>query len=375
MKIAFDAKRITHNATGLGNYGRFVVNSLNKFHPENNYNLYSPKPGNAACRSQINSPGNLKFMYPSGNIYSSFPLLWRSYYLTQRLLRDKVDLFHGLSNELPICIEKSGIPSVVTIHDLIFNRHPEYYKFLDRKIYNFKFKRACLHANRIIAVSETTKKEIIAAYKIPESKIEVIYQGCHPTFGTRIDQQTRDNVMNSFNIARPYILYVGSIEARKNLLLIVKAMKHLNADITLVAVGKRTPYTEVVEAFIKENQLQNRVKILHNVSSAELPALFQSASVFVYPSFFEGFGIPILEALTSGIPVIAATGSCLEEAGGNDSLYVDPNNHIQLASYINQVISNRQLAYNMIEKGKVYAQRFSPEQSARQLMSLYNQVI
>ncbi len=375
MKIAFDAKRITHNATGLGNYGRFVVNSLNKFHPENNYNLYSPKPGNAACRSQINSPGNLKFMYPSGNIYSSFPLLWRSYYLTQRLLRDKVDLFHGLSNELPICIEKSGIPSVVTIHDLIFNRHPEYYKFLDRKIYNFKFKRACLHANRIIAVSETTKKEIIAAYKIPESKIEVIYQGCHPTFGTRIDQQTRNNVMNSFNIARPYILYVGSIEARKNLLLIVKAMKHLNADITLVAVGKRTPYTEVVEAFIKENQLQNRVKILHNVSSAELPALFQSASVFVYPSFFEGFGIPILEALTSGIPVIAATGSCLEEAGGNDSLYVDPNNHIQLASYINQVISNRQLAYNMIEKGKVYAQRFSPEQSARQLMSLYNQVI
>ena len=375
MKIAFDAKRITHNATGLGNYGRFVVNSLNKFHPENNYNLYSPKPGNAACRSQINSPGNLKFMYPSGNIYSSFPLLWRSYYLTQRLLRDKVDLFHGLSNELPICIEKSGIPSVVTIHDLIFNRHPEYYKFLDRKIYNFKFKRACLHANRIIAVSETTKKEIIAAYKIPESKIEVIYQGCHPTFGTRIDQQTRNNVMNSFNIARPYILYVGSIEARKNLLLIVKAMKHLNADITLVAVGKRTPYTEVVEAFIKENQLQNRVKILHNVSSAELPALFQSASVFVYPSFFEGFGIPILEALTSGIPVIAATGSCLEEAGGNDSLYVDPNNHIQFASYINQVISNRQLAYNMIEKGKVYAQRFSPEQSARQLMSLYNQVI
>ena len=375
MKIAFDAKRITHNATGLGNYGRFVVNSLNKFHPENNYNLYSPKPGNAACRSQINSPGNLKFMYPSGNISSSFPLLWRSYYLTQRLLRDKVDLFHGLSNELPICIEKSGIPSVVTIHDLIFNRHPEYYKFLDRKIYNFKFKRACLHANRIIAVSETTKKEIIAAYKIPESKIEVIYQGCHPTFGTRIDQQTRDNVMNSFNIARPYILYVGSIEARKNLLLIVKAMKHVNADITLVAVGKRTPYTEVVEAFIKENQLQNRVKILHNVSSAELPALLQSASVFVYPSFFEGFGIPILEALTSGIPVIAATGSCLEEAGGNDSLYVDPNNHIQLASYINQVISNRQLAYNMIEKGKVYAQRFSPEQSARQLMSLYNQVI
>ena len=268
MKIAFDAKRITHNATGLGNYGRFVVNGLNRFHPENSYNLYSPKPGNESCRSQITSLNNLKFMYPSGNITSNFPGLWRSYYMTHQLKQDKVDLFHGLSNELPLFIEKSGIPSVVTIHDLIFNRHPEYYKFLDRKIYNFKFKRACVYADRIIAVSETTKQEIISAYKIPESKIEVVYQGCNPAFGTIVAPELREQIIKSYSIARPYILYVGSIEARKNLLLIVKALKYLDRDTTLVAVGKRTPYTAVVEAFIKENGLAERVKILHQVSFA-----------------------------------------------------------------------------------------------------------
>ena len=374
MKIAFDAKRITHNATGLGNYGRFVVNSLTKFHPENEYRLYSPKPGREACREQINSSDNLQFLYPTGNFYSNFPLLWRSYYLTHRLLRDKVDLFHGLSNELPIHIEKSGIPSVVTIHDLIFNRHPEYYKYLDRTIYNYKFNRACIHANKIIAVSETTKNDIMAAYGIPESKIEVVYQGCHPVFNTTIDNSKREEVAARFGITRPYILYVGSIEERKNLLLIVKALKLLDKETTLVAIGKRTPYTKVVETFIKENNLEQRVKILNNVMHDDLPALFQSASVFVYPSFFEGFGIPIVEALSSGVPVIAATGSCLEEAGGSDSLYVDPNNDQQLASYIKEVINNSQLAEEMIVKGKAYAKRFSPEVSANRLMAIYQRL-
>lgn len=375
MKLAFDAKRITHNATGLGNYGRFVVNSLAGTFTDNEYLLYSPKPGKEANIRQLLDSNNIKFRYPSGFIYTNYPLLWRVYYLTKRLLRDKVDLFHGLSNELPIKIERSGIPTVVTIHDLIFNRYPEYFKPIDRKIYDFKFNRACKYANKIVAVSERTKNDIINFYGIKESKIEVVYQGCHTMFNTKVSDETKTEVIARHGITRPFILYVGSIEQRKNLLLITKAMKHLSQDTTLVAIGKRTPYTTVVEDYVKENNLLDRVKILTSVTHTDLPAIYQSASVFVYPSFFEGFGIPILEALTSGVPVIAATGSCLEEAGGADSLYVDPFNDQQLASYISEIINNSQLANNMIVKGLEYAKRFDKSMLAKKMMGVYKSLV
>lgn len=372
MKIAFDAKRITHNATGLGNYGRFVVNSLASSFADNEYLLYSPKPCKKDYANQLIDSSNIKFMHPTGSIYPNYPFLWRVYYLTNRLLRDKVDIFHGLSNELPIRIERSKIPTVVTIHDLIFNRYPEYFNTIDRKIYDYKFNRACTHADKIVAVSQRTKNDIINFYGIEESKIEVVYQGCHSMFASKVSDESKSEVIGRHGITRPFILYVGSIEQRKNLMLIVKAMTHLSKDTTLVAIGKRTPYTAVVEQFVKENNLQERVKILTSVSHADLPAIYQSASVFVYPSFFEGFGIPVLEALTSGIPVIAATGSCLEEAGGPDSLYVDPFNHKQLASYISEIINNSQLANQMRIKGLEYAKKFDHSKLAMDMMKVYN---
>ncbi len=375
MKIAFDAKRITHNATGLGNYGRFIVNSLAKNFPENDYLLYSPKPGKESNRAQLIQSDKIKFLHPTGRIYKNHPLLWRIYYLKNRLLRDKVDIFHGLSNELPIRIERSGIPSVVTIHDLIFNRHPEYFKPIDRKIYNFKFNRACQHADKIVAVSETTKRDIISYYGIDDSKIEVIYQGCHADYSQLVDSGVKSAILAKYGIDRSFILYVGSIEQRKNLLLIVKALKEVRKDVTLVAIGRRTAYTSVVEDFVKENNLESRVKILTGVAHSDLPSIYQSASVFVYPSFFEGFGIPVLEALTSGVPVIAATGSCLEEAGGDGSLYVNPNDHSQLASYINQVIDDEAVARDMINKGLLYARNFEHKLLAQKMMNLYKSLV
>lgn len=375
MKIGFDAKRILYNKTGLGNYSRFVVNSLSTYFPDNVYKLYSPGNGIESLHNQINSESSVSFRYPEGFTSKLFPSLWRSNTIVHDLEKDQIDLFHGLSNELPLSIPNINIPSVVTIHDLIFIRYPQFYKYIDRSIYNYKFKKACQTANRIVAISNMTKKDIIETYKITEEKIDVIYQGCDKSFQQILAQAKKEDIRRKYNIPSHYILYVGSIEERKNLLLIVRALHQLNKDIHLIAIGKRTPYTDIVEAYIQENNMQQQVSILSNIPFEDLPGFYQMADLFIYPSFFEGFGIPIIEALHSNVPVIAATGSCLEEAGGPDSLYVEPNDANDLSEKIDWVLSTPSLADQMRNSGKEYAKRFIDQQIACNLMEVYRNVL
>lgn len=374
MKIAFDAKRITHNATGLGNYSRFVVNGLLAFHPENQYNLYTPGKGKDFLRNQITSHNAVSFHYPTGLFEKSFPDYWRFTGLKSQLIKDKIDIYHGLSNELPYHIRKSNIASVVTIHDLIFIRYPQFYKYIDRAIYTYKFRQACLNADRIVAVSKMTQSDIVSFFNISPDKIDVVYQGCDASFKRTITEAEAIAIKTKYDIRSPYILNVGSIEERKNLLLLIKAIKEIKEDVQVVVIGKRTPYTNLVEKYIQENNLTSRIKLLSNIPFNELPAFYQMASLFVYPSFFEGFGIPILEALHSNVPVIAATGSCLEEAGGPGSLYTDPYNEYELSSLIKSVLSNNQLADSMRRKGKEYLKQFEDKKLSDDMANIYKQL-
>lgn len=374
MKIAFDAKRITHNATGLGNYSRYIANMLAVHYPENSYLLYTPGKGKEGLRTRLAPHGSVSFRYPQGFLHTLLPSLWRSSGIIADLKREKIDLYHGLSNELPYQISESGIPSVVTIHDLIFLRFPQFYKLADRMIYTRKFRTAAEEADRVIAISEQTRRDIHAYFQIPESKIDVIYQGCHPVFYQPVSEAAKEAVRARYGLTSPYILYVGSMEERKNLLLLIEALRGLKEDIQLVAIGKRTPYAEKVETYIRENRMEGRVHLLNEISFGELPAFYQMADLFVYPSLFEGFGIPIIEALLSGVPVIAATGSCLEEAGGPDSLYTDPHKPDELRALIESVLRETGLARKMRENGLAYARRFDEAKLAGQLMEVYRQV-
>lgn len=375
MNIAFDAKRITHNGTGLGNYSRFVVNGLSEAFPEVSFRLYTPGPGKETLRNRIESRPNVSFHYPESTFGKLIPSLWRSSGVIPTLKQDKIDLYHGLSNEIPTGLAKKHIPSIVTIHDLIFLRYPELYKPIDRSIYTYKFRQACLRSDKIVAISRQTQRDIQAFFGIPESKIEVIYQGCDPLFAEEVQESARLSVREKYGIQGPFLLSVGSIEPRKNLLLLVKALKGLKEDISLVAIGKRTPYTDVVEQYVRENHLQDRVKLLSGIPFSELPAFYHMATLFVYPSKFEGFGIPILEAQLSGTPVIAATGSCLEEAGGPGALYTDPRNENELQGLIESVLNEPKLAEAMRREGKEYANNFTPKKLANNMMRLYRQTL
>lgn len=376
MKIAFDAKRIFHNFTGLGNYSRYVVNILATYYPESEIHLYSPSQGDRRFKEGLTKGASVKLVCPTGrSAHGVWKSVWRSFGIVNDLKKDAPQLFHGLSNELPFTLKKSGIKSVVTIHDLIFIRYPHFYPVIDRHIYKYKFKKACQDADKVIAISEMTKRDIISYFHIDPEKIKVVYQGCSHSFLKEADAERKSEIRRRYSLPERYVLYVGSIEDRKNLLLVVKALALIDEKINLIVIGKQTRYYQTVVQYIQSHGLEDRVTFLRNVPSEDLPVIYQQASLFTYPSFFEGFGIPIIEALHSGVPVIAATGSCLEEAGGPHSIYVDPTSEVEMCEAIKRVLHNPELANSMIAHGKEYVKRFADENIARDIMETYKEVL
>jgi len=371
--IGFDAKRIVRNGTGLGSYGRTLVNDLARL-DEFDLRLYVPDGGMAQLRSQIVGRENVSFCYPHHAFTSLGKALWRSRGIVKQMTADGVGLYHGLSGELPYGISKSGIRTVVTIHDLIFMRHPEYYNRADVKIYTKKFFRTLREADRIIAISECTRRDICELGEIDGSRVEVIYQSFAPRFTEEPESSKLWQVRNKYDLPDRYVLCVGSIEERKNVLLAVKALHRLPDDVSLVIVGRQTPYSDMVHEYIFQHRMHSRVQMLHYVPDDDLPALYRMADCFVYPSRYEGFGIPIIEAISQGLPVVACTGSCLEEAGGPDSLYVNPDDEEAMAQAINQVLFGAPGREQRVERSRQYIRRFENTNIARRVADLYQEL-
>lgn len=373
LVIGFDAKRIVRNRTGLGSYGRTLVNDL-AGRGDMLLRLYAPDAGHDDLRSQVPERENLCYCYPSSltSHFSPFTSLsksyWRSRGIVSQLQRDGIQLYHGLSGELPMGISRSGIKSVVTIHDLIFLRHPEFYHWIDTKIYAWKFRQTVREADHIIAISECTKRDIMELGNVDERKISVVYQSYAPHFKNL-------NSLPSPLSSRKYILNVGTIERRKNILLAVKALALLPADLSLVIIGRHTPYADEVKAYAEKHHLADRVIMLHDVSNEQLPPYYANAETFVYPSVYEGFGIPIIEAISSGLPVVACTGSCLEEAGGPDTLYVAPNDVQGMAAGILQTLRGAAGRAERILRSQDYIHRFEGSDVAAQVADIYQRLL
>lgn len=372
--IGYDAKRIVRNGTGLGSYGRTLVNDLSAL-SEFDLRLYAPDKGMPQLRSQIVGRDNVSFCYPANAHTSAGKALWRTKGIVKQLVRDEVDIYHGLSGELPKGISESGIRSIVTIHDLIFMRHPEYYNKMDVKIYTRKLQQTLREADRIVAISECTRRDISELGEIDASRIDVIYQSCAPRFNEEPQARKMWQVRDKYELPDRYVLNVGSIEERKNVMLAVKALHHLPDDVSLVIVGRQTPYSDEVHEYVLEHRMHGRVQMLHNVPDDDLPALYRMADCFVYPSRYEGFGIPIIEAISQGLPVVACTGSCLEEAGGPDSLYVGPDDPEAMAHAISRVLFGAPERQQRIDLSRQYIRRFENSDAARHFADLYQEVL
>lgn len=371
LKIGFDAKRLFLNNTGLGNYSRTMARSLLDNFPGHRYYLYSPDLGKK-YDNLFPESHNLVIRQPRSTRLSS---LWRTWRIVKDLKKDRLDIYHGLSNELPMGLRKTRIKSLVTIHDLIFLRFPELYNAFDRKIYKAKSGYACQTADIVIATSEQTKADIEAYFGVPSSKIEVVYQSCAKEFSDDYSEEELLAVKKKYNLPDQFLLMVGTIEERKNALLAIKALHHLGEETHLIVVGRKTPYAQQLEEYLQAKDLTHRVTFYENIPFSDLPLFYRLAQIFLFPSRFEGFGIPILEAITSGVPVIAAKGSCLEEPGGKGSIYIDPDDERAFAEAINYVLSDKNVAERMKREGLQHAQLFSAETIARRMMGIYKKLI
>lgn len=371
MKIGYDAKRLFFNRSGLGNYSRSLVEQMSRYYPGDDYVLFTPKPGNP-CGFKI--PEGMGVVYPGDFFSRRLSSLWRSLRMGGAIRRQGIELFHGLSNELPADIRRSGARSVVTLHDIIFVHMPELYKPADRRLYTRKYRSSCFHADRVIAISLQTKNDLVNLWKVPEEKIDVVYQGCNPVFYEPASEAAKAAVRTKYNLPERYILSVGTIEERKNLMLTVEAMIHGKIDVDLVACGRATPYADKIREFARKNGILDRLHFFHDVTFAELPAFYQMAELLVYASFYEGFGIPILEGFESRIPVITSQGGVFPETGGDAAWYVDPYRVESMVEALQTVLDDPATRSGMIQRGDAYARSFRDEAVAHNIRMAYDKL-
>ena len=364
MIVGIDAKRIVRNGTGLGSYGRTLVNDLIRLGDSDmQLRLYAPDEGRDDLRGQIIE--GAEFCYPKGHPAALRKAWWRSRSIVGDLVHDGVTVYHGLSGELPMGLRKAGIRGIVTIHDLIFMRHPEYYHWLDAKIYEWKFRQALREADHIIAISERTRQDILElGGEEYADRISVIYQSFAPHYSGVVKEERKAAVRERYKLPQRYVLNVGTVERRKNLALAVEAVDLLPQDVHLVAVGRQTDY-------VRELPHSERLHLLSGVPDEDLSAIYAQAEAFVYPSRYEGFGIPIIEAIAAGLPVVACTGSCLEEAGGPYNRYVGPDDVIGMAEALKMSLRGARGRLERIQKSREYIRRFEGNDVARQVAELY----
>lgn len=369
IKIGFDAKRLYHNRTGLGNYSRDLLRILKTYYPKNKYVLFNPKYKEDTF---FNESNGFQQVNPSGFL-KKIHAIWRTFFLKSNPVLKTLDIYHGLSAEIPVGLSKE-IKKIVTIHDLIFIRYPNLYSFWDRKIHILKHKYAIKNSDLIIAISEQTKNDIITYFDVNPEKIKVIYQGCAAIFKeNNIDEEQYLQIKNKYNLPDKFILNVGTIEERKNALSIVKAIKDL--DVHLIIIGKRTPYTSIIEKYIIDSSLQNKVSILEGVTLEELAIFYKKAELFIYPSVFEGFGIPIIESLYSGTPVITNKDGVFKEAGGKGTCYIDVNNTEEMKENIIKILEDKTIREKMISTGTEYVQQFNDENLAFEWNKVYSKCL
>lgn len=390
ITVAFDGKRAVRNTTGLGNYSRWALEALARYGADSVGSMLvlgagargSERLGPLLERFPVLHATEPDKAYGTAVSHFANALglkglsasMWRSNGLDAQAVAMGADVLHGLSNELPLSFLRSGIPGVVTMHDIIWRRFPSDYKAADRLIYDRKYGWSAQNAHHVIAISECTRRDLITDFHVPEERISVIYQGVDPAFRP-VSAATIADVRKRYRLPARYIICVGTVQGRKNQLLAVKALRGLPTDVKLVIVGRRTDYARELDAYIGRHGLVERVVWLSGIPFADLPALYCGALVGVYPSRYEGFGLPVVESIACGTPVVAATGSCLEEAGGAGAVYVNPDDEEECAHELNRLIDSAELRAQMVDAGKRHISSLTQENFARRTIEVYRKVL
>ena len=300
--------------------------------------------------------------------------LYQQFNIYSLLKKNKIDILFAPS---PLAAPFFYKNKVVVIHDCAYDRFREFENLFSRIYFKLMFYGAKWFSKKVITVSEFSKKELIELYKINPDKIEVIYEGVPEM--EKVNEKEIQNILKKFRINKPYFFYIGNWRPRKNLPGLIKAfrlfLKETNEDFLLIIGGRKDYRFLNLEEEIKKNQLTGKVILTDTLTRKEVTALYKKAKALTFPSFYEGFGLPILEAQSLGIPVLTSNTSSLPEVAGKGALYVNPYKIEDIAEGMKKISFDQRLREDLIKKGYENIKRFSWEKSAKQLLNIFRSVI
>lgn len=370
LPIVIDYTPAVTQSAGIGRLVRQQVNALLDLDSITPYTLLIPRSTNSAIVRQNVTTTTM----PLSDLWMT--RLWHRLEvpLSVEWITGKITLYHGMDYVLPPL--HSQTPAIVTIHDLTFQRvpnaaSPRLKNYLDKVV-----PRSIARANHIIADSQATKNDIMEIYAVPSDKISVVLCGVEPLFAPVLH---KTDIRHRYGIGdTPYLLSVGTVQPRKNYSRIIRALHSLStayADVVLVIAGGKGWMEDEMYQTIETLGMQNRVKLIGFVDDADLPSLYSGALMTVVTSLYEGFGIPILESMACGTPVITSNISSLPEVAGDAALIVDPYSVDEIAYAIQHLIDHPHSADDLRHKGLQRSKLFTWANSARQLHSVYNAVL
>lgn len=315
MRLGFDAKRFYNNSTGLGNFARNLIQAFDEAGMREDITLFTPRvSGQYLDLLDLNQDRTV--------IPSRRRALWRQVGISKDIEKRSIDVFHGLSAELPLQMPKE-VKSVVTIHDMLFRRFPTYYSYFDRMIYDRKTRRAVEKADKVIAISEATKRDLINYYGKEPEHIHVIPVICSMPKPLGNDQDSNSQSLKG--VPDEYLLCVSRFERRKNHINLLKAISLLGNNAPhVVLAGAEGDQLKTVRSYISAHGLQGQVSVLVNPSDESLSQLYAGCKAFIFPSMYEGFGMPVLEAMQFGKIVLTSSNSSMSEITGETGLFFDP---------------------------------------------------
>lgn len=374
MRVGLDVRTITPVRSGVGNYVLHLFRGLRNVAPEQDFFLVGQRSNLDVIGGGIPD----RVLHETKISHENHPLgdLWEHYWLPRVLHQNQVDVFHGPATLLPLA--RDGYAAVVTIHDLVAFLHPQtiprkyatYMRWLIRKV--------VARADRIISVSEHTKSDLVDVLGVNPDKISVVYEAAHESFRPCNDQKLLDDVCQRYGLDGPFLYHVGNIEPRKNLVRLVKAFMIMRErsghKVKLAISGQKGWLTRRLFKALGEIDIHRDVVFTGYVSHQDLPLLMCAAHAFVFPSLYEGFGLPVLEAMSCGTPVVTSDISSLPEIVGDKAVLVDPNSSESVAQGLQRILEDSQLHSRLAAEGFERAKLFSWNKAARETLDIYRRV-
>lgn len=367
MKIGIDARMFLNPKTGVGQYVANLLRAFAEVGPENEYYLYAPRP--------------FKLSLPEGPFYmriipSRRSLWWMQVVLPRFLVQDGIDLYWGGNYAVPFLPRR--IKKVVTLHDFVYKKYPGTLPVrtaLHLRVALPLYLRSCHH---VLVPSQNTAIDLQETYRFPGEKITVVHLAAGSAFFNKMEEKEVQDVLAKYNLSKGYLLYVGAVEPRKGVDTILKTLgvyRERNSECPfLVIAGPLGWKTKKIVSLVSELDLEKTVRFLGYVPDEDLPALYKGASIFLYPSLYEGFGLPVVEAMASGVPVITSRAASLPEVAGDAALFVNPGDEKELSMQLEKLLQDPVLRQEMGRKGKAQAERFSWLQTAKKTLQVFNAV-